>query len=163
MVKRKKSTKKKVRRTKSQVVRKKIKPESLDVTPLRQVKTKLAVKSLNKFKNALLNRRRLLKSNVAQMEEEALKKSRKEASGDLSNVPIHIADVGTDNFEQDFTLGLIENEDQELREIDSALERITDKTYGVCDKCSKYIPTKRLDAIPYARLCISCKEKEESE
>ena len=91
-----------------------------------------------------------------------MKKSMAAASGDLSTVPYHMADVGTDNFEHEFTLGLIENEEEELREIDAALERIEETSYGVCETCEKPIPKGRLKVIPYARLCIDCKRDEEN-
>lgn len=97
------------------------------------------------------------------MEDAALSKSRREASGDLSNMPIHMADQGTDTYEQDFTLGLIENEGEEIHEINEALERIQDKTYGICEQCNKSILESRLKVVPSARLCIQCKEKEESD
>lgn len=95
------------------------------------------------------------------MEEETLSKTRREAAGDLSNLPLHIADMGTDTFEQDFSLGLMESEGEEIHEIDKALERIETRTYGLCERCGQPIPEKRLRVIPYARLCIKCKEKEE--
>ncbi|MEK7449752.1 MAG: TraR/DksA family transcriptional regulator [Planctomycetota bacterium] len=130
-------------------------------TTERRLKTPYDASQLKKFRTVLVGQKNFLMGNITHMEEQALRKSRQEASGDLSNIPIHIADIGTDNYEQDFTLGLIENEDHEIQEIDAALERIGEKSYGVCEKCSKHIPTKRLMAIPYARLCITCKEKEE--
>lgn len=70
------------------------------------------------------------------MENEALRKSGHD-SGDLSHVPIHMADVGTDNYDRDLTIGLIQNGEEELRAIDEALEKIANKTYGNCDECDK--------------------------
>src|SRR5512147_556400 len=95
------------------------------------------------------------------MADSALRKSVAAASGDLSTVPFHMADLGTDNFEHEFTLGLIENEEEELREIDLALERLEKGAYGLCESCEKPIPKGRLLVIPYARLCIECKRGEE--
>jgi len=101
--------------------------------------------------------------SFSRLEDSALSKSRREASGDLSNIPIHMADQGTDTYEQDLTLGLIENEGEEIQEINDALERIEDKTYGVCEQCRKAISGNRLKVVPHTRLCIKCKEKEESD
>ena len=130
----------------------------------RQVnKTHLSNEKLKGYKKILILRKGLLLSSFSQMEKAALSKSRREASGDLSNVPIHMADQGSDTYEQDFTIGLIENEGEEIQEIDAALERIEDKTYGVCDECHKPILEKRLKVIPYTCLCIKCREKEESD
>lgn len=101
--------------------------------------------------------------DVEQLEGEAFRKNRQDAAGDLSTMPIHMADLGTDNFEQDVTLGLIETEEEEVREIDAALERITKRTFGRCERCHKMIAKSRLKVLPYARLCIDCKKSQESE
>lgn len=116
---------------------------------------------LEVFRQLLVARRQALAGNVQQLEDEALRRSSRDASGDLSTMPIHLADIGTDNFEQDFSLGLIENEEQELVEINAALVRLDDGKYGSCETCSTVISKERLKAVPYARLCISCKRKEE--
>ena len=116
---------------------------------------------LEKFKELLLFKRNLLSGNVSSLELRALKRSRQQSSGDLSNMPIHMADIGSDNFEQEFTLGLIENEEEMLRAIDEALERIDDGTFGLCQSCGKPIRKTRLKAIPHARLCIGCQREEE--
>ena len=117
---------------------------------------------LAQYKKALLRTRELLSGNVNSLESQALKRSRQDAAGDLSTMPIHMADVGSDSFEQEFTLGLIENEEEMLRAIDEALERIEEGTYGQCDVCAKPIQKKRLKAIPHARLCIECQRQEET-
>ena len=115
------------------------------------------------YKKALLEKHRLLSGSVDALEQQALKKSRQESSGDLSNMPIHMADIGSDNYEQEFNLGLIESEDLVLREIEEALERIDEGTFGVCDVCQKAIKKSRLKAVPHAKLCIECQRKEEEE
>ncbi|MFQ5963272.1 MAG: TraR/DksA family transcriptional regulator [Candidatus Scalinduaceae bacterium] len=116
---------------------------------------------LSQFKKILLEIREKLLGNVNHMEDEALRKSRQDASGDLSNVPIHMADVGTDNYGRDLTIGLIQNGEEELRAIDEALERINNKTYGLCDECGKKISKTRLTALPYVKCCIECQRQEE--
>ena len=113
------------------------------------------------LRSALLARRAVLCGDVDQMEDNTLSQPGAAASGDLSTVPYHMADVGTDNFEHEFTLGLIENEEEELREIDAALERLEKGAFGSCEVCKKPIPRSRLKIIPYARLCIECKRGEE--
>ncbi len=67
---------------------------------------------------------------------------------------MHMADVGTDNWEQEFTFGLIENEQDRIREIDAALKRIQNKTYGVCQATHVPISLARLEAKPWAKYCI---------
>ena len=106
------------------------------------------------FEQILLDKRRELLVNVNEIEDEALKKSRLDASGDLSSMPIHMADLGTDNYEQEFALELVDSEIKLLREIDDALERIEKKTYGTCEGTGKQIPKARLEAKPWARYCV---------
>ena len=113
------------------------------------------------FKKLLLSVRERLVGKVDFMQGEALKKSRQDASGDLSNVPIHMADVGTDNYERDIMIELIQNGEEGVRNIDTALEKIEEGAFGVCELCAKKINKERLNAVPYAKLCIDCQREEE--
>jgi DnaK suppressor protein len=114
------------------------------------------------YKELLLSLRARLRGDVTQMANATLKKSRSEANGDLSTMPIHMADIGSDNFEQEFTLSLMENEGVTLDQIESSLERIEEGTYGQCEECGVKIPKARLNAIPYSTLCIRCAEQQEN-
>ena len=120
----------------------------------RTKKKRLSSANIEHFKQLLLEKRREILRNVNEFEDEALKKSRLDASGDLSSMPIHMADLGTDNYEQEFALGLMDSERKLLREIDDALERIEQGTYGICEGTGKQIPKARLEAQPWARYCI---------
>jgi len=113
------------------------------------------------FKKLLLSLRERLVGKVDVMQGETLKKSRQDASGDLSNVPIHMADVGTDNYERDIMIELIQNGEEGVRNIDTALEKIEEGAFGVCELCAKKINKDRLKAVPYAKLCIDCQREEE--
>ncbi len=117
---------------------------------------------LKEYRKMLLERRAILLGDVQKLEGEALKTG-SDSAGDLSSLPLHMADMGTDSNEQDVTLGLMESENEELQQIDEALERIEDGTFGICDECDKNIPKTRLKAIPWACLCVVCKAKEEEE
>jgi DnaK suppressor protein len=128
--------------------------------PIVPIKGGLSKAELSEFKTLLLHRKAVLQGDVKTLEDEACKKGT-DAAGDLSTLPMHLADLGTDSFEQDISLGLMENESDELHEIQEAFERIKDGTFGLCESCRKKIPKERLKAIPYARLCVSCKKKEE--
>jgi RNA polymerase-binding transcription factor DksA len=123
----------------------------------------LKTAELTQYKKTLLELRQKLIGNVNFMEDEALGKSGQDASGDLSNVPIHMADVGTDNYDRDLTIGLIQNGEEELRAIDEALERIGNKTFGLCGECGKKVSKVRLAALPYVKNCIECQRREEEE
>ncbi|MBX7165647.1 MAG: TraR/DksA family transcriptional regulator [Pirellulales bacterium] len=113
------------------------------------------------YKERLLALRARLRGDVNQLADAALKKNRGEGSGDLSTMPIHMADLGSDNFEQEFTLSLMESEGVTLEQIEQALERIEDGVYGECDECGVKIPKARLEAIPYTSLCVKCASKAE--
>ena len=119
-----------------------------------KAETALTTEEIESFRQRLLQRRRELLGNVDHMAGEALHKSRLEASGDLSTMPIHMADVGTDNYEQEFTLGLIESEREMLRAIDWALLKISEGKYGLCEGTGQPIRRARLNAKPEARYCI---------
>jgi len=118
---------------------------------------------MNAYKEILTALRARLQGDVTQLADEALNRNRQDASGDLSTMPIHMADIGSDNFEQDFTLTLLESEEQTLAKIETALVRIAEGTYGTCETCGESISKPRLHAIPYALRCISCAQKEEGE
>jgi RNA polymerase-binding transcription factor DksA len=113
------------------------------------------------YKDRLLALRARLRGDVNAMTDAALKKTRAEASGDLSTMPIHMADIGSDNFEQEFTLSLLETEENTLDLIEAALERIEDRVYGICEECEGPIKKSRLNAIPYTSMCIQCAEASE--
>jgi len=115
------------------------------------------------YKERLLLLRTRLRGDVNQLADAALKKSRSEANGDLSSMPIHMADIGSDNFEQEFTLSLMESEGGTLTRIETALERIEEGTYGQCEGCGVKIPKSRLNAIPYSTLCVRCAEQQEQQ
>jgi DnaK suppressor protein len=75
----------------------------------------------------------------------------------------HMADQGTDEYQYEATIQFASTEGRYLYHIMEALTRIEDGTYGKCESCSSQIGLERLKALPYTRLCIECKEKEEKE
>jgi len=109
---------------------------------------------LRHFRELLLAKRATLVGDVTSMANEALGKNRQDASGDLSNMPIHMADIGSDNYEQEFTLGLLESEHALLREINAALARMDEGEYGTCLGTGKPIGKARLEAKPWAKYTI---------
>lgn len=111
------------------------------------------------YKHQLLTLRARLRGDVSAMADSALRKTRSESSGDLSSMPIHMADVGTDNFEQEFTLSLMEHEGTALEQIEAALERIEEGNYGVCTECEAKIPKTRLQVLPHTPHCVKCADK----
>ena len=121
----------------------------------------MRARDLDQFRKLLLVKRRAVGGDVSALEKAALHNSRQDASGDLSKMPLDMADIGTDNYEQEFTLGLIETEQATLQEIDEALQRIEKKSFGKCVHCDKPLPQARLKVKPHAKYCIECKRREE--
>ena len=136
------------------MAQKRKKASRVKVSSTRTKKRSLTSADTEHFKQLLLEKRREILRNVNEFEDEALKKSRLDASGDLSSMPIHMADIGTDNYEQEFALGLMDSERKLLREIDNSLGRIEQRTYGICEGTGKPIPKARLEAQPWARYCV---------
>jgi RNA polymerase-binding protein DksA len=126
------------------------KPKAVQV----MTKTYLTDEELAHFKQILLEKLHQLSGDVDSIESEALRKNRADATGDLSSMPIHMADMGSDTFEQDFTLGLMNGERKIVAEILAALKRIQDGTYGICEGTGRPIPKARLEANPWARYCV---------
>ena len=122
-------------------------------------KTGLSSADMKHFKEILLEKRREIVGSVTEMRDEALKQSRLDAAGDLSSMPIHMADIGTDNYQQEFALELMDSERKLLKKIDDALERIEKKTYGICQATEKPIARERLEAKPWARYCVEYAQK----
>lgn len=118
-------------------------------------------KELEKYKELLIEKREELISNVNHITGDTRRQSQKEAAGDLSGYSIHMADMASDNYEREFSLNLASGERETLLEIDEALKRIDEKTYGKCLSCGKKISKKRLLAVPHAKLCLKCKQREE--
>lgn len=122
------------------------------------------IEDLDPYRKALLGLRARLRGDLDQLTDEALKRNQPESSGNLSNMPLHMADVGTENYDQEFTLSLIENEQTTLEEVNEALARIESGDYGRCLECGGPIARPRLQALPYTRHCIECARKlEQSE
>jgi DnaK suppressor protein len=122
----------------------------------------LKKEELESYRDVLRNLRSRLRGDLDQMTDEALRRSTADSSGNLSNVPLHMADVGTENYDQEFTLGLIENEQDTLEQVLDALNRIDGGTFGRCAGCEEPIAKARLQALPYTRHCIQCARKMES-
>jgi len=115
----------------------------------------LTQQQLLHFRELLEQRRRRLSSDLTLMQDEALKVTGQDNSADS------VADAGTDNYEQDFTLGLIESEEALAREVDEALMRIERGAFGVCESCETPVPLARLEILPFTRCCVECQQKRE--
>ena len=104
-----------------------------------------------------------LQGDVSGLRNPALRGTGGEASGSLSNAPLHLADLATDTFEQEVAVGLLESQQLVLGAIAKALDRLDDGTYGRCERCGKAIAKGRLEAVPYASRCVTCEQAAEQE
>ena len=125
------------------------------------MKNKLNKKELAEFKKIVLKKKEGILEEIKHISDDTLKKSQKDASGDISGYTYHMADVATDTYDREFSLGLASNERKLLYDLDDAIKRIEDGTFGICEECKSLITKTRLRAVPYARLCVKCQEKQE--
>lgn len=116
---------------------------------------------LTKYKKLLLKKKEEVLEAMKHIEKDTLSRSQRDASGDLSGYTLHMADVATDSYDREFSLGLATNAQRILYEIEEALKSVQEKRFGNCLSCEKPILRRRLNAIPYASLCIECQAKEE--
>ena len=112
---------------------------------------------LEQFESALLERRQLLLKDF-----QALEAAEARDASDAPTMSMHLAEMGSDRAASDLSLGRRESASGEIQDIDEALDRIQDGTFGLCEMCDKPISRERLSAIPYTRLCLPCKKEEES-
>ena len=104
-----------------------------------------------RYYKMLIELRNHVLDSLGQHSEETLKRSAKEDAGDLSGYGQHMADAGTDTFDRDFALSLVSSEQEALSEVDAAIKRIHDGTYGICELTGKPIGRDRLLAVPFTR------------
>ena len=126
-----------------------------------KARSKLNKKDVKIFKDLLIKEKIDLLKNMNHLTNETLKKSLRDASGDLSGYAYHMADMASDVYERDFLLQLAAGERELFLKIDEALRRIEDEEYGFCLDCKKKIAKTRLKAIPHTPYCRACQEKEE--
>ena len=118
-------------------------------------------KDFKEFERRLLEERQKILKEMGHLENTVLKVNQRDSAGDLSGYSFHMADVGTDAMEREKAFLFASTEGRLLMEINEALRRVYRGEYGTCESCEKPIARARLEAMPYARLCVSCKEIEE--
>lgn len=109
----------------------------------------MTAKQLETYKELLLEKLKELMGDVNSIEETIF-----QGGGELSSMPVHMADIGSDSFEQEFSLGLMAEEKKLLKEILGALERIEEGTFGICEGLGTPIEPNRLEAIPWTRYSL---------
>ncbi len=114
-----------------------------------------------RYYRLLIDLRHHVLTQLGEHTEETLRKSAKEDSGDLSGYGQHMADAGTDTFDRDFALSLVSSEQEALSEIEAAIKRIHDGTYGICESTQQPIARERLLAVPFTRYSAEAKKQVE--
>ena len=112
---------------------------------------------LTLHRERLLALRARLQGDMTQMEDNALNKEHNQTT----SMPNHMAELGSGNFDRELTLSLLGSEKDALDQIEAAIERIEDGSYGECETCGVKIPKSRLDAVPYTALCVRCASQQE--
>ena len=112
---------------------------------------------LASYRMSLLDKLRSLLGDMNKLEGEVLRSKKDAATLDISK----FADLGSDNYEVELDMEMIEGQCDEIREVVAALKRVEDGSFGTCVTCGKKVNARRLKAIPYARLCVDCKKVEE--
>mgnify|MGYP001606288067 FL=1 len=125
------------------------------------MRNKFNKKELAIFKNLILKKKEEILEGIKHISDDTLKKSQKDAAGDISGYTYHMADVATDTYDREFSLGIASNEREALYELDDALKKIEEGAFGICESCKSIITKIRLKAVPNARLCLKCQEKKE--
>ena len=117
----------------------------------------MSTTDLTLHRGILLALRARLQGDMTQMEDNALNKEH----NTTTRMPTDMAELGSGNFDQELTLSLLGSEKDALDQIDGALKRIEDGSYGRCEECGVKIPGSRLEAIPYAAQCVRCASQQE--
>jgi len=111
---------------------------------------------LQEIKNNLIQEKKEAETELKRMEEYGPHGSLLEWTDELSSYDNHPADLGSETFEMEKHMALNVHQQKYLEDINDALKKIENGTYGICETCSKEIEYERLKAIPYAKECISC-------
>ncbi len=121
----------------------------------------MSPRQIEHYRQRLLALLRGLERERSGLMDEVLRPAGGEASGGLSNVPIHQADLGAHSCEEELSLGLLESAEQSTREITAALRRLESGTFGQCEACRQPISPPRLEALPFTPYCLACARQRE--
>ena len=125
------------------------------------MRKKFTRKELEYYRELILKTKDKVLDEIKHISDDTLKKSQKDAAGDISGYTYHMADVASDTYDREFSLGLASNEREALYELDDAIKKIDEGTFGICEECKSLITKVRLKAVPYTRLCVKCQQKKE--
>ncbi len=122
---------------------------------------KLNDKEIRHFKKRLMEERKKVTDELEWVEDNYIGSSQRDSSGEVSGQATHPADMGTDSIERDKAYLIGDTRGEALEDIDEALEKLGKDAFGMCESCGQAIAGERLEAAPYAKLCLKCKTEEE--
>jgi RNA polymerase-binding protein DksA len=115
---------------------------------------------IKQFRQLLITERAKLADEIKSIAKDA-STSPRDASGDLSAYTVHMADMAADTYDRELSMNIASSEQEILYQIDDALKRLDEGSYGICQQCNQPITMSRLKAVPYASLCIACQRSKE--
>jgi RNA polymerase-binding protein DksA len=115
---------------------------------------------IKQFRQLLITERAKLADEIKSIAKDAATSPR-DASGDLSAYTVHMADMAADTYDRELSMNIASSEQEILYQIDDALKRLDEGSYGICQQCNQPITMSRLKAVPYASLCIACQRSKE--
>ena len=120
----------------------------------------LTKEQIKQLRQLLITERAKLAEEIKAIAHDA-STSPRDASGDLSAYTVHLADMAADTYDRELSMNIVSSEQEILYQIDDALKRLDDGSYGICQQCNHPITMSRLKAVPYASLCITCQRAKE--
>ena len=120
----------------------------------------LSKDQIKQLRQLLITERAKLAEEIKSIARDAATSPR-DASGDLSAYTIHMADMAADTYDRELNMNIASSEQELLYQIDDALKRLDDGSYGICQQCNQPIAMSRLKAVPYASMCIACQRSKE--
>ena len=156
----KSATKKTARKHAKKTVKKPVKKPSKQPVKktAKKPKLKLSRRELEHFKTRLKVEKNRVLEEMDGLQQENLKTSISDAAGENSRYTFHLGDVASLSYGREFSMGLAERQQKYLEEIDEALERINEGTYGICTVTGELIPAERLEEVPVAKYSVKGKE-----
>ena len=115
---------------------------------------------LKHFRQLLITERAKLADEIKSIAHD-VSTSPRDASGDLSGYTVHMADMAADTYDRELSMNIVSSEQELLYQIDDALKRIDEGTFGLCQQCNQPVAMSRLRAMPSASLCINCQRTRE--
>jgi len=136
-----------------------VKPESKRAAPAKKVQRKTALKDVERFRARLLLEQQRLEAELQEIENRTARVSESDRANELSAYEDHPADLASETFEREKDLAIGESVESLLNQVLIALEKVDRGTYGICDACGRPIRKARLNALPFATLCLECQDR----